>query len=621
MGIAYSDGSAMENEIRELFLAQDDLRSSTPIASERYDVWPIRYHCSPVRANLLRHMDFSGLDVLELGAGMGAISRYLAESAKSLTVVEGTESRYAALSARLRDLTNWQGHVGNIQDVELPQKYDVVCVIGVLEYAELYVTPPEGTDETPFTWFLKRAARHLKDDGVLVVAIENKLGMKYFGGAPEDHTHRLFDGICGYPLTKSPRTFSRKEFTELLRQTGFRHVDQYFPFPDYKVPTSILSSQMIDTVPEIAADIAASQQALAYGVPRSSMFPDALAAHSIAQAGLLADLSNSFMFCACGSKESAIRRGLLSRTEAGELAWHFSVNRKQPTKTVFSLAKPSSLSQTSAAESLVSVTKTLLFPENSETDSLQKKEVGTIALPSGSASVLWQALTPTTITTGRSLRYDLINHAYFEQWPQFLAEFQTFFSWSFQHWADRENNATEYIQGEALDALFSNAIPNRSGDASVQNAYHLIDLEWTLNGRMPKSWFIMRNVVRLMPEASVFTPSAPFASFAGLYEHLCAVYAVTPNLSQDSALEVELQRAVTWADNPLDKPTWRQLLEGILQSPFGPGLLPRDPTAEFSRWVTMQDLNSRVTELGNTLNTRPHRLASKISRRLRRLRR
>ncbi len=142
--IAYSDGIQVEKQILDLLNQETELSSDAAPGLDRYFQWAVKYHLCPERSNLFRHLAFQGLDVLELGAGMGGVSRYLAETAKSLTAIEGTEARFKALSARLRDLKNWSGIVGNIQDVELAQKFDVVCVIGVLEYSDLFLTSTNG---------------------------------------------------------------------------------------------------------------------------------------------------------------------------------------------------------------------------------------------------------------------------------------------------------------------------------------------------------------------------------------------------------------------------------------------------------------------------------------------
>ena len=82
-------------------------------------------------------------------------------------------------------------HVGNFEDIEpeLDTDYDAVFLIGVFEYAASYIH-----DEDPYGSFLKIIRKHARKDGIVVIAIENRLGMKYFGGAREDHLGEFFKG-------------------------------------------------------------------------------------------------------------------------------------------------------------------------------------------------------------------------------------------------------------------------------------------------------------------------------------------------------------------------------------------------------------------------------------------
>jgi O-antigen biosynthesis protein len=283
VAIEYSDGAAVEREILEILDRTAQLGSARSIAADRYATWAVRYHLCAERANLLRHLAFEDLVVLEVGAGMGGVSRFLAEHARSLTVVEGSESRFRALRSRLRDRDNWEGVVANIADVPLARTFDVVCVIGVLEYAELYV--PTAPGESPFVKLLESATRHLAPDGVLVLAIENQLGLKYWSGGGEDHVNAPFAGICGYPRGRSPRTFSRRELIQLVQRAGFGTVDEFFPFPDYKVPNSVLSAQFVRLAPEVAASIATAGALDNRSAPRMRLFPEQLAAQTLARAG------------------------------------------------------------------------------------------------------------------------------------------------------------------------------------------------------------------------------------------------------------------------------------------------------------------------------------------------
>ena len=81
------------------------------------------------------------------------------------------------------------------QDVQkhLSEKYDVITLIGVLEYAGSYID-----SDNPYEDFIKTLKTHLKPNGRIIIAIENRFGLKYWEGAKEDHTGGFFEGLEGY---------------------------------------------------------------------------------------------------------------------------------------------------------------------------------------------------------------------------------------------------------------------------------------------------------------------------------------------------------------------------------------------------------------------------------------
>ena len=112
--------------------------------------------------------------------------------------------------------------------------------------------------------FLRIISKHLKPDGKIILAIENRLGLKYFAGAPEDHTDLHFFGINGYPGNQSVRTFSKNELGELLENSGFPFLRFYYPYPDYKFPTEIFTDESLYTNP--------TEEAILYTQIRQQIF-------------------------------------------------------------------------------------------------------------------------------------------------------------------------------------------------------------------------------------------------------------------------------------------------------------------------------------------------------------
>jgi SAM-dependent methyltransferase len=214
------------------------------------------YHVDPARANIVRALRFPpGAHVLEIGAGCGAVTRFLGETCGLVDALEPVPVRAAAAAARTRDLDNVQVFVGETDDLPCEPTYDVAVVVGVLEYVG------RGSAEAaPYLEFLGAIRDRLKPDGALVLAIENQLGVKYWAGSPEDHTGRPFDSVEGYRRAARPvRTFSRHQLQDLLAAAGFESQIR-IAFPDYKLTRTVLG------------DLPAGARTLAHRIPS---FPSA----------------------------------------------------------------------------------------------------------------------------------------------------------------------------------------------------------------------------------------------------------------------------------------------------------------------------------------------------------
>ena len=206
--------------------ATDRSTASDELAAHVVD-WPTRYHFDRARTNLLHPLGLdAGLRVLDVGAGSG---------------VEGDARRAEAARLRCAGLDVEVVH-GTVSDLDGDRDgFDVVLCIGVLEYA--------GDDPAAF---LDGLAGRLAPDGVLVVAIENRFGLAYWLGADEDHLARPWVGLEGYPAraagptTATVRTHGRRDLAALLDGAGLAAQRWLTSWPDYKLPTAILSDRIHD---------------------------------------------------------------------------------------------------------------------------------------------------------------------------------------------------------------------------------------------------------------------------------------------------------------------------------------------------------------------------------------
>ncbi len=283
----YNDGDDIENYILSVYKKNPTDEDIDKILQSN-DTWAIQYHLSPDRKNLLSWYNFKkGSSVLEVGAGCGAVTEVFLDKGLDITAVELTKRRADIIRERYKGRQGLKVYAGNIHEQNLTKKFDYLTLIGVLEYAGRFTK-----GDTPFQTMLEENKVFLKKGGEIIIAIENKLGLKYWRGAPEDHINRIFEGVEGYPNYDGVKTFSRKELRELLEKAGFKDIRFYYPLPDYKFCYEIFSDDYVPTVRHRVTPIL-------FPTPHPSqsysVFNERYVAESLQDAGLFKDFANSFL--------------------------------------------------------------------------------------------------------------------------------------------------------------------------------------------------------------------------------------------------------------------------------------------------------------------------------------
>ena len=299
----YSDGE-IEDYIAAIVRGAADRGVMSPELARAGKDWASYYHLNYRRSFLLRPVShlLRGAAVLELGAGCGALTRYLGETAKRVVALEGSAKRAGIAAIRCEELDNVVIVNDTIQGLELAETFDVVTLIGVLEYARSFGEAGNNTEAD----ILAIAKSYLKPGGRLLLAIENQLGLKYFAGALEDHVGMPFFGLHDLYGRNTAVTFGRHELSALLTQCGFATIEQLVPLPDYKFPATVLypgcfahGEPSIDPTPFVQGSFREDYQ-------KSSEHCFSLEAASapIVRNGLLRDLCNSLFFVASPAPEN-----------------------------------------------------------------------------------------------------------------------------------------------------------------------------------------------------------------------------------------------------------------------------------------------------------------------------
>ncbi|MDB6127063.1 MAG: Methyltransferase domain protein [Verrucomicrobia bacterium] len=188
---------------------------------------------------------------LDLGAGWGQISRPLALS-RPVVALEPVAERLAFIQAAARQ-DGVDQRIAFLEadylEIDFTTRFEVICAIGVLEWAGAFQNAADPQERQRA--FLRKTRRELAPGGSLVIGIENRLGLKYLLGCPDDHLGVSHVGYLPAELarrrwaeqghTLQSFTYSQPELTALLRAAGFTQLEFFAAFPDYKLPRHIQS--------------------------------------------------------------------------------------------------------------------------------------------------------------------------------------------------------------------------------------------------------------------------------------------------------------------------------------------------------------------------------------------
>lgn len=251
---AYRDTAAQE--LRDIIR---DIRTGIPwrqAVAQRYETanpWLHQIVTSPKRDLFFRqYPPTPDAHILDVGAGWGQIALPLARtSGNQVTAVEPTPERLAFIeaAARQENIADRMHFVqADLFEIEIESRFDLICCIGVLEWVPKFRA---GDPRTVQINFLRRLRSLLTPGGQLVVGIENRLGLKYLLGAPDDHIGvgkiAVYDANLASAKWRAHSgeelrsfTFTEAELTELLTAAGFTSTTGYAALPDYKLPEAIL---------------------------------------------------------------------------------------------------------------------------------------------------------------------------------------------------------------------------------------------------------------------------------------------------------------------------------------------------------------------------------------------
>ncbi len=250
-----ADQNGMRTLIGEMRkMSADEFFSNIKRLEETYQDFEYSYCLDPSRADWTILGNFQDKVVADLGCGYGTVSIPLALRARNVIAVDTCEERlnFLSLIACFRGVKNICAIHGDVLNLPLRKNaMDAMILFGLLEYVGTW----GNSQENPMRLQLDLLS-HLRDylsvGGELWIGIENRLNPLYFIGK----THhgdlpftplvpRKIADIFNYVIkrtTYKTYTYSKQGYKKLLKQAGYKDVEIYYPFPDYKLPKFILST-------------------------------------------------------------------------------------------------------------------------------------------------------------------------------------------------------------------------------------------------------------------------------------------------------------------------------------------------------------------------------------------
>ena len=179
--------------------------------------WPVYYHLASNRQNILNWYPFKkNATILEVNSELGALTPYLCSVAKKVVSIVSSNNSKNIIAEKTK----------NYKNIEFEKKLD-----GIKEKFD-YIVMMDTIEN------LSNCVKLLKPSGKILLAVDNRFGLKYWCGAKDDLTNQVFGSINGNQM------YSKKDLESLFEKNKLKY-NFYYLFPDHKFPELILTDEIL----------------------------------------------------------------------------------------------------------------------------------------------------------------------------------------------------------------------------------------------------------------------------------------------------------------------------------------------------------------------------------------
>lgn len=189
---------------------------------------------SNLRENLLNWYPFKeNSNILEIESNLGEITGVLCQNGSRIVSIEHSLQKARTIATRYQARENLEVIVGNINDIILEEKFDYVVVTGI------------DKKRYKLEEILKYAKEHLKEEGTILISLDNKLGLNQLNGI-EDVTINQ---------NKENQSKTKTEIEKILKKSELNNYKFYYPLPNYKTPNIIFTDKHLPSNESILRDL------------------------------------------------------------------------------------------------------------------------------------------------------------------------------------------------------------------------------------------------------------------------------------------------------------------------------------------------------------------------------
>lgn len=232
------------------------------------------------RGNIVKCFDIQKEDkILEIGSGCGAVTEQLLKCSDYVRCVE-----HSAIKSEINAYRNQKENL----EIYVDKKGNLVSEVKQEDYDFIFMWGDICIDKMDESASIMQLRKMLKPKGKLILAVDNKYGLRYWAGYKERYTDEYFEHIVE-KREHTKKTYAKSELNQILKVAGVSEIIWYYPYPDYEFMFSLYTDEYLPKRGELTTKMHPFEK------EQMVLFDEGQVFDNLVQDGLFSQFSNSFL--------------------------------------------------------------------------------------------------------------------------------------------------------------------------------------------------------------------------------------------------------------------------------------------------------------------------------------